>query len=214
LSAIVWLSHSAGAQATTSSDTSYKGSDVVRRTQLARRGGGLRVGPWHLNGQQLPSGAGVSSIPEFEGYVRSGLDLHVLLENSVGVWRQRQSTSASGGLLGTAATTTDNYIVPQFTSILFYPMTTPNDRIEPYIRGGLGFALGIGDPQSGGGSMSFTPGFGLTGGLGVEWRMTDALGLAMSGRYQWIRFFQDFGGLQTYQGPLVEAGVTYRFQFR
>ena len=208
------LSNSATAQASTSGDTAAKNPDVVKHAQLARRGGGLRVGPWHLNGQQDPAGSVSSTIPSFEGYVRTGLDLHLVLENSVGVWRQRQSVSASGGLLGSSGSATDAYIIPQFTSIVFYPMTAPNDRVEPFLRGGIGFALGVQDPQSGGGSISFTPGFGLTTGLGVEWRMTDALGLAVSTRYQWIRFFQEFGPQQTYQGPVVEGGITYRFQYR
>ncbi|MFL5612464.1 MAG: outer membrane protein [Gemmatimonadaceae bacterium] len=212
LSALVISISPAAAQATSPSDTAVKNPDAVKRAQLARRGGGLRVGPWHLNGQQEP--AGTSSIPALEGFVRTGLDQHLLLENSVGVWRQRQQASTSGGLLGGSTASTDNYIIPQFTSILFYPFTSPNDRLEPFVRGGIGFALGVEDPQSGGGSISFTPGFGLTSGLGVEWRMSEALGLALSTRYQWIRFFQEFGPQQTYQGPVVEAGITYRFQFR
>jgi opacity protein-like surface antigen len=214
LSAIVISTSAITAQATSPTDTSAKTPDPIKRAQLARRGGGLRAGPWRLNGQQTPSGTSESSIPAFEGFVRTGLDQHLLLENSVGVWRQRQATSASGGILGGSAAATDNYIIPQFTSILFYPFTSPNDRVEPYLRGGLGFSLGVQDPQSGGGSISFTPGFGFTSGVGVEWRMTEALGFAASTRYQWIRFFQEFGLQQTYQGPIVEAGITYRFQFR
>lgn len=217
LSAIIISTPVAG-QATTAatspSDTTAKTPDLVKRAQLARRGGGLRVGPWHLNGQQPSSGETGATLPAFEGFVRTGLDQHLLLENSVGVWRQRQATAASGGILGTSSAVADNYIIPQFTSILFYPFTSPSDRVEPYIRGGLGLSLGVQDPQSGGGSISFTPGFGITSGLGVEWRMTEALGLAVSTRYQWIRFFQEFGPQQTYQGPVVEAGITYRFQFR
>ena len=208
------LSISAHAQAKIPTDSISKSAELEHSVQAERRGGGIRVGQWHMNGQQLPSGVSASSTPEFEGYVRKGLDLHVLLENSVGVWRQRLNTSAGGGLLGGGASSTDNYIIPQFTSVLFYPVTKPNDRLEPYVRGGLGFALGVQDPQGGSGGISLTPGFGVTGGLGVEWRATEALGLAVSGRYQWIRFFQDFGGLQTYQGPAIEAGVTYRFQYR
>jgi opacity protein-like surface antigen len=214
LSAIVMVAKGATAQSRTSGDTAATTPDVVKHAQLARRGGGLRVGPWHLNGEDASTSSASSTIPDFEGYVRTGLDLHLVLENSVGVWRQRQSASASGGLLGSSGSSADAYIIPQFTSIVFYPMTTPNDRLEPFVRGGIGFALGVQDPQSGGGSISFTPGFGLTSGLGVEWRMTDALGLALSSRYQWIRFFQEFGPQQTYQGPVVEAGVTYRFQYR
>lgn len=214
LSAIVIATSSAPAQTPASGDTTAKTSDVVKRAQLARRGGGLRIGPWHLNGQDAASSSTSSTIPDIEGYVRTGLDLHLVLENSVGVWRQRQSVPASGGLLGSSGSATDAYIIPEFTSIVFYPFTVPNDRLEPFVRGGIGFALGVQDPQSGGGSISFTPGFGLTSGLGVEWRMTNALGLAVSTRYQWIRFFQEFGLQQTYQGPVVEAGVTYRFQYR
>jgi opacity protein-like surface antigen len=214
LSAVVIVTSTATAQSPASGDTAAKTPDVVKHAQLARRGGGLRVGPWHLNGQDASANSVSSTIPEVEGYVRNGLDLHLVLENSVGVWRQRQSVPASSGLLGSSGSATDAYIIPQFTSIVFYPMTTPNDRLEPFVRGGIGFALGVQDPQSGGGSISFTPGFGLTSGLGVEWRMTDALGLAASTRYQWIRFFQEFGPQQTYQGPVLEAGLTYRFQYR
>jgi opacity protein-like surface antigen len=204
----------AGAQTKTSSDTLTKASDLEHRVQAERRGGGVRVGPWRLNGKQLPSGVSGSTTAQFEGYYRTGFDLHVALENSIGLWRQRQSSSAGGGLLGGGSTATaDNYIIPQVTSIVFYPATAPNDRLEPFVRGGVGFALGVQDPQNGG-SIAFTPGFGATGGVGLEWHASRALGLALSGRYQWIRFFQDFAGLQTYQGPAVELGITYRFQFR
>ena len=204
----------AQAKTPTPADSSSKTADVEHRVQSARRGGGIRVGQWHLNGAQLPSGVSASSTPEVEGYVRAGLDLHLVLENSVGFWRQRQATAAGGGLLGNGASSIDNYIIPQYTSVVFYPVTKPNDRLEPYVRGGLGFALGVQDPQGGSGGIALTPGFGATGGLGVEWRATEALGLAVSGRYQWIRFFQEFAGAQTYQGPALEAGITYRFQFR
>jgi opacity protein-like surface antigen len=203
----------AGAQST-KPDTTSKTSELERRVQAERRGGGLRVGQWHVNGQEFPTGAAVSTIPNFEGYYRTGLDLHLVLENSIGVWRQHQVNSSGGGILGGgSASAADDYIIPQYTSLVFYPFTTPNDHVEPFVRGGLGFAMGVDDPQNGGG-ISFTPGFGATGGLGLEWRATEALGLSISGRFQWIRFFQDFAGLQTYQGPTLEAGVTYRFQYR
>src|SRR5690242_15454503 len=173
------------AQVKSSSDTTSKTSDLERKVQAERRGGGLRVGQWHVDGQQFPTGATVSTIPNFEGYYRTGLDLHLVFENSVGLWRQRQANTSGGGLLGgSSATAADDYIIPQYTSIVFYPLTTPNERVEPFIRGGLGFAIGVDDPQNGGGGISFTPGFGATGGLGLEWRATEALGLSISGRYQ------------------------------
>lgn len=210
---VFFLAAGAGAQDKYSDTT--RTAELERRVQSQRRGGGLRVGEWHVNGQQFPTGATMSTIPNFEGYYRSGLDLHLVLENSIGLWRQHQENASGGGLLGGgSASAADDYIIPQYTSLVFYPLTTPNDRVEPFIRGGVGFAIGVDDPQNGGGGISFTPGFGATGGLGLEWRATEALGLSISGRYQWIRFFQDFAGLQTYQGPAFEAGVTYRFQFR
>ena len=205
----------ARAQAKTPVDSTTKTIEIERQVQAARRGGGIRVGQWHLNGQQFPAGVTSSATPEFEGYVRKGLDLHLVLENSIGLWRQRQASATAGGLLGGgSASSADDYVIPQYTSIVFYPMTTPNDRLEPFVRGGLGFALGVEDPQGGSGGISFTPGFGATGGVGLEWRATESLGLLASARYQWIRFFQDFAGMQTYQGPAIEAGITYRFQFR
>lgn len=214
IAALLLATPDASAQVKSPSDSATKTTELERRVEMSRRGGGLRFGQWHLNDQQLPAGISTSSTPEFEGYVRAGLDLHLVLENSIGFWRQRQAASGSGGLFGSSATAADNYVIPQFTSVVLYPMTTPTDRLEPFVRGGIGFALGVSDPQNGAGSISFTPGFGATGGLGVEWRATDAFGFALSGRYQWIRFFQEFAGVQTYQGPAIEAGITYRFQFR
>lgn len=211
--AILVLGGTATAQTKTPADSMTKSVELEHRVQSARRGGGLRGGLWHLNGDAA-TGVTTSSTPAFEGYYRTGLDLHVVLENSVGVWRQRQGTSASGGLLGSSGTNSDNYVIPQFTSVVFYPFTTPTDRVEPFLRGGIGFAFGVEDPQNGSGGISLTPGFGTTGGAGLEWRATEALGIAISARYQWIRFFQQFGGLQTYQGPMLETGITYRFQYR
>lgn len=211
--AILFIGATATAQTKTPADSTARSTELEHRVQSARRGGGLRAGPWRLNGDAT-NGVTTSSTPAFEGYYRTGLDLHVVLENSVGVWRQRQGTSASGGLLGSSASNVDDYVIPQFTSVVFYPFTTPTDRFEPFLRGGIGFALGVEDPQNGSGGISLTPGFGTTGGAGVEWRATEALGVAISARYQWVRFFQQFGGLQTYQGPMLEAGITYRFQYR
>lgn len=211
--ALLIASATAGAQAKPAADTGTV-PDLERQAQLARRGGGLRISQWHLNGEPLPTGITATSTPAFEGYVRKGLDLHLVLENSIGIWRQRQVSSGGGSLLGTSATSSDNYVIPQFTSIVLYPMTRPGDRLEPFVRGGVGFALGVQDPQNGSGGVSFTPGFGATGGVGVEWRVSDAFGLAVSGRYNWIRYFQEFAGAQTYQGPAIEAGMTYRFQYR
>ena len=197
--------------------------DPERRAQLARRGGGVRAGTWAVRGEDAPSGVTVSETPALEGYVRKGLDAHLALENSIGFWRRRHTTTSSGGIIGggTTRSTLDSYIVPQFTSLVFYPLTGPERRLEPYVRGGVGFTIGIQDGSGsegsffvGGAGTSFVPGFGTTGGVGLEWRPGDALGLGASARYQWIRFFQELGGERTFQGLGAELGVTYRFQLR
>ena len=89
IAALLTFSGTATAQTKTSGDSTTKASELEHRVQSARRGGGIRGGAWNLNGA-TSSGMTTSSMPAFEGYVRTGLDLHLVLENSVGVSRQRQ----------------------------------------------------------------------------------------------------------------------------
>ena len=198
--------------------------DPERRARLGRRGGGLRIGTWDVGGLDTPSGASVSTTPAFEGFVRRGLDLHLAVEHSVAVWRrtQRVTQTTTTPLGGTTQSTStlETYIVPQYTSIAFFPLTRPEHHVEPYVKAGAGFAVGV-DDRSGSGNglfsspgMSLIPGYGATGGAGVEVRFTDALGLAAAGRYQWTRFFQELSGRRTFEGFGAELGMTYRFQFR
>jgi hypothetical protein len=205
----------------TPQDSGSAAPDLERRARLARRGGGLRVGTWDVRGLSTASGASVSRTPAFEGYVRRGLDLHLAVEHSVGVWRRTQRVTETSGPLGTQSTSTlESYIIPQFTSLVFFPMTRPGHRIEPYVKAGAGFALGVDDRSGDGGGLfaasgtSLVPGYGVTGGTGLEVRLSSALGLTAAGRYQWVRFFQELSGRRTYEGFGAEAGVTYRFQFR
>jgi opacity protein-like surface antigen len=202
-------------------DTANANTDLERRAHLARRGGGVRVGMWDVRALTAPSGAKVSVTPVFEGYVRRGLDLHLALEHSIGVWRRTQTVTQSGGPLGgSTQSTAESYVIPQFTSIAFFPLTRPHQRFEPFVKAGAGFALGIEDRSGdagglfGGTGTSLVPGYGLTGGAGMEVRLSSAVGLAATGRYNWVRFLQDFGGRRTYEGFGAEVGVTYRFQFR
>lgn len=218
------LASTANAQVTTDTTTARRPLDPERQAELARRGGGIRVGTWAVRGPEVPEGGSESETLAFEGYVRKGLDAHLALENSVGFWRYRQViTTTSGGVLGgTSTSRVDAYVVPQQTSIVFFPVTRPDQRIEPFLRAGLGLTLGIEDRKgeggglfgAGGDGISMVVGFGATGGGGVEWRLTDALGISASGRYQWVRFLQELAGSETYQGVGADVGITYRFQFR
>jgi hypothetical protein len=209
------------AMRSTRRDSGSVAHDVEKRARLARRGGGVRIGTWDVRGLNTSSGAEVSKTPAFEGYVRRGLDLHLAIEHSVGVWRRTQSVTQSGGPLGgTTQSTLETYVIPQFTSIAFFPLTRPEQRLEPYVKAGAGFALGVDDRTGDGGGLfaaegtSLVPGYGLSGGAGLEVRLSNALGLTAAGRYQWVRFFQDLASKRTYEGFGAEVGVTYRFQFR
>ena len=213
----------ANAQGTTDTTTASRRLAPERQAQLARRGGGVRVGIWDVRGPEVPDGGRESETPAFEGYVRKGLDAHLALENSVGFWRYRQAITTAEGPLGAASTSrVDAYVVPQQTSVVFFPVTRPDQRIEPFLRAGIGLTLGIEDRKGGGGGLfsaggegiRMVVGFGATGGGGVEWRLTDALGISASGRYQWVRFLEELAGSETYQGLGADLGITYRFQFR
>lgn len=205
-------------------DSGSVAPDLEKRARLARRGGGVRVGTWDVRGLNATSGAVVSKTPAFEGYVRRGLDLHLAIEHSVGVWRRTQSVTqtTSDPLGGTTQSTStlETYVIPQFTSITFFPVTRPEQRFEPYVKAGAGFALGVDDRAGDGGGLfsgggtSLVPGYGLSGGAGIELRLSNALGLTAAGRYQWVRFFQELSNERTYEGFGAEVGVTYRFQFR
>ena len=204
-------------------DTARAELDQERQARLARRGGGVRVGTWDVRGLATVAGATASRTPALEGYVRRGLDLHLALEHSVGFWRRTQTaTQTSSGPLGTTQTTStlETYVIPQLTSVSFFPVTRPAQRVEPYVKAGAGFAIGVDDRTGDGGvlfsseGMSLVPGFGLSGSTGLEVRLTNALGLAAAARYQWIRFFQDLASQRTFEGFGAEVGVTYRFQFR
>jgi hypothetical protein len=201
-------------------DSTSTSLDVEKRARLARRGGGVRVSTWDVRGLSTTSGADVSELPAFEGYMRRGLDMHLAIEHSVAIWRRSQRvTETTGPLGGTTTSTLDTYVVPQFTSIAFFPISRPEHRLEPYVKAGAGFALGVED-RSGDGSLfgasgaSLVPGYGFSSSTGIEARFSSALGVNIAGRYQWVRFFQELSSRRTYEGFGIEAGVTYRFQFR
>jgi hypothetical protein len=196
-----------------------------RRVKAMRRGAGLRVGVWDVRGLGEVSGARVSETPLFEGYFQKGLDLHLALENTVGVYRRMQRlTRTSGGIGGgTVEEKVAAYVIPQFTSLKLYPFSRPEQRFEPFMLGGAGLTIGIDDRENsesggllGGGGESgigFVAGFGLKGGLGIELRFSDAFGAAAGGRYQWVRFFGELAGERTYRGLGADVGITYRFQY-
>ena len=187
-------------------------SSLERSVTLQRRSAGLRIGTWRVRDLQEIAGSTFSETPLFEGYFQRGLDLHLALGSTMGLWRRTQEVAGSGKVT--------SYIVPAFTSLKIYPLTRPEQRFEPYIDAGIGGAIGIDDREgTAGGPLGETEGtdarfgFGFKGGGGVEWRFSRAFGLSLGGRYQWIRFGSEVGGDRTFQGLGFDAGLTYRFQY-
>lgn len=193
-----------------------------RNARRERSGAGVSGGYWNVRGLDEQNGVNYSTSPTFEGYIAKGLDLHLALENTLGLWIRTQEVPATGGLAGSSGEVVKTYIVPQFTAIRFYPVSRPRDQMQPFVGAGVGFALGIDDREtSGSGSLlgggknglAIVPGFGLKGHVGTEMR-GKALGVMISAKYQWIRFFEPVGGDQTFGGLGADIGFVYRFQYR
>lgn len=190
----------------------------VQEAKLARTGAGLRASWWNLNDLPEVQNGEESSWPLLEGYFQRGLDRHIAIESSIGVWRRRAETESGGGVLGSgtgSAVTT--YVVPVLTAIKFYPFTGPDAGTEPFIAAGGGIALGIEDSESGGtftgGGTTAATGFALKGETGATMRLSEAFGLSLFGGYEWVRFGSDVGNTRTYSGFNFGGGVTYRFQY-
>ena len=158
--------------------------------RFERRAAGLRAGDW----QSLPYG---------EIYFQRGLAQSVALENSAGVWQRRQGDWRS-------------YVIPLLTSLKIYPVSRPSQRFEPFIAGGIGFALGI-DKESthaiGGGGTSFLTGFGTKGAGGIEYHALRALTLQAGVHYLYMHFNDKLAGRHAFEGTGAEGGVSYRFTF-
>jgi opacity protein-like surface antigen len=185
--------------------------------RLARQGAGLLFGTWNVQGVER-SGVQASTWPFVDGYFQRGMDRHLAIESTAGLWR-RQETETRSGLGGQTTTERTTYIVPLLTGLKFYP-TAPGSRLEPFVSGAVGFALGIEDNQGGGGGIlgggsgtRVDTGFGFRGAGGVEFALSPAFGLAAGAGYQWIRFGSPVGATDTYRGIRATGGLTYRFQY-
>jgi hypothetical protein len=192
--------------------------DRVEEAKLARSGAGIRVSYWNLNDLPEVQNGSEGRWPLLEGYFQRGVDRHIAIESTVGVWRRQAETEGGGGVLGSgtgSAVTT--WIVPLLTAINFYPFTGPEAGTEPYISAGAGFALGIEDAESGGtftgGGTNAATGFALKGETGAKLRLSEAFGLSFFAGYQWARFGNDIGNTRTYSGFNFGGGLTYRFQY-
>lgn len=199
--------------------------NTIAAAKAARNGAGLRVGAWGVRDLPEVEGARYSKSPSYEGYFQKGLDSHLVIESTLGLWRwvQEIEEEEGGALSSGGREVVTTYLVPAFSAIKFYPLTRPGQVLEPYAKAGAGFVLGIEDAESTGSGplLGFTPGtgtsvatgFGLSGAIGVDWAFSRAFGLTAGGRYQWMRFSSDVGGQDTFKGVGVDVGLTYRFRY-
>jgi len=195
-------------------------SAAEEKASLARRGAGIIIGTWSLVDDPSSGGSTSADSPIGEGYFRKGLDKHLALETTIGVWRRVITSPGTGGPFGTPGAKTTVFLLPQMTSLKLYPFTTPENKVEPYISGGAGFTVGL-TSESGGGGLTGGGGgvTGLTAGVGgrltagVEWRMGEAFGLTAGGHYTYIQFFDQIAGEEMYRGTGITLGMTYRFQY-
>lgn len=195
--------------------------DPERKATLQRKGAGLRGGAWWVQDLPKVSGADYSQWPAFEGYFQKGLDLHLTVESTLGLWRRSQEAEQSG-IGGTTRERVQSFVIPTFTALKMYPLTRPDDALEPFLKAGVGLALGVDDRQTSGSDLlglgvgsgtTVLTGFGFKLGAGLDWRLGSAFGLTLDGRYQWLRFNEELGGKRTYRGLGADVGLTYRFRF-
>jgi hypothetical protein len=217
LAALIAMAFAAPALLSAQSDSTVRRDSIEARERLVKRmraGAGLRIGSWQVRNLAV-SGVSSGSLPAFEGYWQKGLDRHLVIETSAGLWSRSQRASTTGG-------TSNSYVIPLLTSIKLYPTTGPGAALEPFMTAGVGFTLGIDDGSGsagglvGGGSsgqMMMIPGLGLKAGAGIEYHLGSAFGIVMQGGYQYVRFLQDMSGDRTYKGLQMFGGLTYRFQF-
>lgn len=190
-------------------------TDVERRARRARQGAGIQVGMWGVTGLPEPANHTFSTWPLFGGYFQKGLDQHLALETSVGVWRREQRPTGATGDLVRA------YVIPQLTQLKLYPATTPEQNLEPFIAGGIGVTIGVDNREAvgggilggGGSGTQLGAGIGFRGTGGIEYRLGRVFGLAAYVGYQYVYFLEDMAGAQSYKGLVAGGGITYRFQY-
>lgn len=158
--------------------------------RAARRAVGLRAGSWQ-------------DLPYIEIYFQRGLAERVALENSAGVWRQKQDSW-------------ETYVIPLLTTLKIYPLTAPTRALQPYIMFGLGLGVGVERESKravGGGGTSILTALGGKAAGGLEFKLRKSLHAHGGGRYLYMHYNDKLAFRNTYEGIGFEGGISYRFNF-
>lgn len=190
--------------------------DVTTRTQRTRNGAGLQISSWQ---PEEPAGFLNSGTIAFQGYFQKGLDLHLAWENNLGYWRRTSSWTETPPLAGTTRHELQTHLVPMLTALRLYPFTTPTSPIEPFLCAGAGPVLGVQQHKSSGGltpdnTTSMYTGLGVKAGAGVDVRANEVFGITAGGHFESASFGQEMVGDRLYKGWGLDAGLSYRFQYR
>ena len=197
------------------------GDDIEMRTKATRGGAGLRVGTWQVRGLDEPPTGTTSESLSFEGWFQKGLDLHLVLENTLGFWQRTESSTEPGALGTSMRRELETYVVPTLTALKIYPATRPSSPLEPYVSAGVGVALRIERAQVSSTDPLVLPaddttigtGLGIQTGAGIDWNVSGTFGLTLGGHYRWATFVENVSGKRLYRGPGVNVGLTYRFRY-
>jgi opacity protein-like surface antigen len=217
-----WLAAAAVAlaagQAGAAAPAAGQGAGGEPALRMQRQAAGLGVGWWGARLAERP-GVEYAETPYFEAHFQRGLDARLAVVSSIGLWRRRQRANPGGVPGQQVAEEITSYIVPLFTAVRYFPLTRPGAFLEPYVRAGLGFALGLDDRQStaggvlgGGTGTGMGTGLGFAVGAGVETRLTRAIQLDASAGWRWLRFGSEVGLERSYAGPAVDIGLAYRLR--
>jgi opacity protein-like surface antigen len=184
---------------------------------------GLRLGFWSNQGDKPPEGGSSGDFSYrthisnanfyFEGFAAYRLARPLMAELSIGIVNRGSVTLNEGNI-----TDVGNLLVyPMLVHLKFYPLATLNARFQPYITAGGGLYYGRRNVQittsyyySGFAEESSTK-FGYSLGGGVDWPLSQIIGLDLNVRYMPIKYSDPLVTVSDFSAFTVAVGVKYLY---
>lgn len=189
-------------------------SSSRQREDRLRRGVLLSVGLWNPQVRN-PRGADVWASPLFELAYLDGSGPHLAVENLIGLFVRDIRARSATPLYGSGTRRIRSVIVPLMTGFKYYPFTTPQARLQPFIHGGLGFALDVertwqqGGPLGSGTDGNTTVGLGASVDAGID-LLLRRVGVVLDGGYMFQWMGGQFDAGRSYPGVTAGLALTYR----